>query len=107
MPYFILTWGPFVTMQIIKSYLHWAVLAPEGRVKVSEVKKPQHSGSLLKKKQVKLDQHQTLVFMVMLTIFQFDPYSQKGPRPLVLRYFKLPYALHRPFANCAPLRQPL
>ena len=50
-----------MTMQIIKSYLHWATLAPEGAVKVFQVKK-QHSEFLLKKKQGKLDQHQILVF---------------------------------------------
>ena len=49
-------------MEIIKNYLHWAALAPKGRVKSVSGKKAQHSGFLLKKKQVKLDQHQILVF---------------------------------------------
>ena len=43
-------------MQIIKSYLRWAALAPEGRVKVFQVKKTQRSGFVLMKKQGKLDQ---------------------------------------------------
>ena len=34
-------------------------------------------------------------------------YFQKGSRPLVLMYFKLPYALRRPSATHAPLRKPL
>ena len=51
-----------MTIQIIKSYLHWAALAPEDRVKVFQVKKTQHSEFLLKKKQGKSDQCQILVF---------------------------------------------
>ena len=38
MPCFIFRWSPSVTMQIIKSYLHWAALALEGKVKVFQVK---------------------------------------------------------------------
>ena len=34
-------------------------------------------------------------------------YFEKGPQPSVLRYFKLPSMLRKPFATCTPLRQPL
>ena len=61
MLHFIFRWSPSVTTQITKSYLQWA--PPDG-------KKSQHSGFLLRKNKTK-DQHQILVFMVILTIVQF------------------------------------
>ena len=62
-----------MTMQIIKSYLHGATLALEGRVKVFQVKKTQHSRFLLKKKQDKLDIHRISVFHGYVDHFSIWP----------------------------------
>ena len=63
-------------MEIIKSYLHWAALAPKGRVTSVSGKKAQHSGFLLKKKQDKLDQHQILVFHGDIDHFSIRSFPQ-------------------------------